>query len=105
MVNKNAPDLKELFNKRKNVFKKAEVFDIDYTPENLVAREEAEEIFSKTLSFLKSRISQHTFIYGGHGCGKTAYSKYIKDQVRDIISENKLDVDFNRISKCYVARN
>jgi Cdc6-like AAA superfamily ATPase len=88
-----ALNLKELYEKKQNVFKKAEVFDIEYTPTELIARDEAQDIFSRTISFIKSRISQHLFIFGGHGSGKTAYAKYITNQVKDLINTNELNCD------------
>ena len=95
-------DFKGLYRERQSVFKRAEVFDIEYTPSELIARSEALEVFSKTISFMKSRASQHLFIFGGHGSGKTAYAKYINSQVKELIKLDKLNFNIEYINCRFV---
>ncbi len=95
MTNKHnmmAPSLAELYKKRKNVFKKSEVFDIEYSPDKIINRNEGNTILNFTVAFTKSRISQNIFIHGGFGSGKTVYAKYLRNETRRLIESENLNV-------------
>ncbi len=85
-----APSLLERYNTQKSIYKNAEVFEISHNPRDLVLRKEVESIFNTVLLFSQHRVIQNIFIHGTSGNGKSAYSKYLMEQVRELSEEKSL---------------
>jgi len=68
------------------LIKDAEVLEEDYTPENILCRDDALSDFTDVLKpIYKGRPPQNAFLYGDTGVGKTAATKYLRDKLVDDI--------------------
>lgn len=77
-------ELGKYFEKKKEVFKNATVFDNGYYPEKPIERKEAAEIMQKVADFMRLGVADNLFIAGKHGFGKTLYGKYLVDEINEV---------------------
>lgn len=68
----------------------ADVFEEDYTPEEILCRDEVIEKYTSVLKpIYKGRPPQNAFLYGDTGVGKTAATKFLRETLeRDIEKKN-----------------
>lgn len=71
--------------------KNAEVLEEDYTPEQILCRDDVlQQYISVFKPIYKGRLSQNAFLYGDTGVGKTAATKYLRKNLeRDIERKNE----------------
>lgn len=85
-----APSLLDRYNTKESIYKNADVFEISHIPKDLVIRKEVETIFNTVILFSQHRVIQNLFIYGNSGNGKSAYAKYLLEEVNKLSQEKDL---------------
>lgn len=85
-------DLEKYFNKKKDIFKDASVFDNYYYPERPIERKEAITILEKVADFMRLGVVENLLIVGKHGSGKTLYGKYLLKQIDKVAKRRRKEV-------------
>ncbi len=82
------------------LIKRAEVLEEDYTPDEIVCRDDIlDEYIDVFKPIYKGRPPQNAFLYGDTGVGKTAATKYLREQLeQDIERKNELAPEEEHIS-------
>lgn len=82
------------------LIKNADVLEEDYTPEQILCRDDALQQYTSVFKpTYKGRPPQNAFLYGDTGVGKTAATKYLRENLeRDIAQKNDKLSDNEQIS-------
>lgn len=81
-----------VFDSSSEIIKTAEVFEEDYTPDEILCRDEMMNEYVKVLRpIYKGRPPKNAFLYGDTGVGKTAVTKRLTDQLITDIKQQKND--------------
>ena len=81
-----------VFDSKSEIIEDAEVFEEDYTPDEILCRDEMMDEYVKVLRpIYKGRPPKNAFLYGDTGVGKTAVTKRLTDQLISDIKEQKDD--------------
>ncbi|WP_228546331.1 Cdc6/Cdc18 family protein [Halegenticoccus tardaugens] len=84
-------DVDSIFADDVELIKNADVLEEDYTPEEILCRDEALKQYTGVFKpIYKGRPPQNAFLYGDTGVGKTAATKYLRENLeRDIERKNE----------------
>ncbi len=77
------------------LIKDAEVLEEDYTPERIISRDDVLNKYKSVFKpIYKGRPPQNAFLYGDTGVGKTAATKFLRENLEnDIERKNEIDED------------
>lgn len=86
----NVDDVDSIFADDVELIKNADVLEEDYTPEQILCRDDVLEQYTSVFKpIYKGRPPQNAFLYGDTGVGKTAATKYLRENLeRDIERKN-----------------
>ncbi|WP_458190298.1 Cdc6/Cdc18 family protein [Haladaptatus sp. NG-WS-4] len=84
-------DLDSIFADDVELIKNADVLEEDYTPEQIICRDDVLEQYTSVFKpIYKGRPPQNAFLYGDTGVGKTAATKYLRENLEhDIERKNE----------------
>ncbi|WP_101298291.1 Cdc6/Cdc18 family protein [Halegenticoccus soli] len=93
-------DVDSIFADDVELIKNADVLEEDYTPEEILCRDEVLKQYTSVFKpIYKGRPPQNAFLYGDTGVGKTAATKYLRENLeRDIKRKNEQLPENERIS-------
>ena len=101
--------INELLNKKSLIVKNPNVFQLSFSPSEILERKESEEVMKQLASFIRYRVPTNTLIVGGVGTGKTVTLSYYQIQIKELNLEKPVDIyyincrDYDTSFKIYSA--